>query len=81
MLIKEIILADIPDFRAVGTNATMLGFANFTLSKPKFSSKNQTVSAFLTAKSIQLNTDFQVNAKIIVPINEKGYLKIVTSNF
>lgn len=81
MIIKEVVLADIPDFRAIATNAAMLGFANFSLSNAKFNAKNQTMSSFLRCKTIHLDTDFHVSAKIVVPINEKGRLKINTGRY
>lgn len=75
MFIEEVIVADIRDFRATARNCDLQGLANFTLSNFKVNSQNQTIGGDLIFDQLTFDSEFQVLAKIIVPIKENGMVK------
>lgn len=75
---KEIKLAELDDFQAVATNCKLSGLSNFTLKSFVADFDKKMFKMELTFPKVIMESDYDVKAKIIVPINEKGPIKTIT---
>lgn len=81
MFLEKVPLANIPDFRTIATNCSLRGLADYNLTSFKINTANQTMTGKLIFKKMNFDADLQVDAKIIVPINQKGYMTSETGDY
>lgn len=74
LFVEEIPLADIPNFKAGATNCQLGGLSNYKVVSLKIDIDNHTIDTELLFPKIFLDADYDVKARIIVPIHEKGPL-------
>ncbi|XP_014239030.1 putative beta-carotene-binding protein [Trichogramma pretiosum] len=78
--VEEIALANLDDFRAVATNVKLRGLSTFEIRYLKVDLKKQRIDIELVFPKVYMNSDYDVKAKILVPIHEKGPIDTVTDN-
>lgn len=81
MDVDEIALADLPDFKAVATNVKLSGLSNFIVKYLKIDLDNTRIDLDIVFPKIFMKSDYDVKARILVPINEKGPIDITTGMF
>jgi hypothetical protein len=81
LYIDSIPLANINDFQAIATNVKLSGLSDFKITFMHVNLKEQKIDVEILFPKILLDSDYDVKAKIIVPINEKGPIKCATSKY
>ena len=76
--IDEIALVNLKDFDAVATNAKVSGLSKFQIKYLQVDLNSRKIDINIVFPKIILNSDFNVNARILVPISEKGPINLTT---
>ncbi|KAJ8673665.1 hypothetical protein QAD02_004927 [Eretmocerus hayati] len=80
MEVEEIPLSELKDFRAVAYNVKLSGVSNFKIKFLHVDLEKQQIDLEIIFPKIIMNSDYDVNAKILVPIHEKGPIQTITEN-
>ncbi|CAB0032140.1 unnamed protein product [Trichogramma brassicae] len=78
--IEELPMADLDSFKASATDVKVRGMSNFTIKNLKVKLQDHKIHIEVVFPRIQLNSDYNVKAKILVPIAEKGPIELVSEN-
>ena len=78
LLVEEMALADLNDFRAVATNCKVRGLSNFTIKYLHVDLENKKIDLEAVFPKVYLDSDYDVKAKIVVPIHQKGPINTIT---
>ena len=78
LIIEEMVLLNSSQIRAVANNCKVQGLSNFKVKYLKIDLKNQLFDLETVFEKINLDLDYDVNAKIIVPINQKGSINLIS---
>ncbi|XP_058803122.1 uncharacterized protein LOC131671030 [Phymastichus coffea] len=76
----EVILATLPDFTAVAKNLTLNGLSNFEIRHLNIDLEKNRIDLELLLAKVLMKSDYNVKARIIVPINEKGPIDLTSEN-
>ena len=79
--IEEIALANLKDFRAVATNVKLHGLSNFQVKYLQVDLEKRKIDIAIIFPKVIMKSDYDVAAKILVPINEKGPINIITGYY
>ena len=79
--VDEIPLANLPEFRAVATDVKLSELSNFDVKYLMVDLKNQKIDLEIVFPRVTLDADYDVKAKILVPINEKGPISVLTGMY
>lgn len=80
LYVDEIALASLDDFHAIATNVKIRGLSKFDVKYLKIDLKNQKIDFELNFNKVYMDADYDVKAKILVPIKEKGPIKTIAEN-
>ncbi|XP_014237741.1 uncharacterized protein LOC106659624 [Trichogramma pretiosum] len=78
--IEELPMANLDSFKASATNVKISGLSNFTIITYNVRLQEQKIYMDVIFPRVQLNADYNVKAKILVSIAEKGPIDMVTEN-
>lgn len=73
-------LVDSVGIKAYARNVKLYGFSNFVMDKLNLDLDKKQIDVLVHFKELQLEGDYDVNAKIVVPISAQGPVKIDTGN-
>ena len=79
--VEEIALANLNDFRAVATNVKLSGLSYFQIKNLQVDLKSRKIDITIVFPKVSMKSDYDVKARILVPINEKGPINIVTGSY
>lgn len=74
-------LTDTPDFKAGASNITIYNALDFEVRGLNVDLENQKIEVRLFFKKLRLTGDYEVKAKIIVPVEGTGPIEIDNSKF
>ncbi|XP_015604907.1 protein takeout [Cephus cinctus] len=77
MKFKKIALSDTPNFRAIAQDVKLYGLSDFTVTSLKTDLNNKRIDLNVIFKDIKLNAEYDVSARIVVPIAGTGPIEIV----
>ena len=80
LFVEEVALANLDDFRAVATNIKLRGLSSFNIKHLKVDLEKQKIDIEVNFPKVYMDSDYDVKAKIIVPINEKGPINTITDD-
>ncbi|XP_011498701.1 PREDICTED: uncharacterized protein LOC105362873 [Ceratosolen solmsi marchali] len=80
LFVDSIAIANINDFQALATNVKLGGLSSFHIKHMHVDLKDQRIDVEIIFPKISMDSDYNVKAKIIVPINEKGPIKCTTND-
>ncbi|XP_058803121.1 putative beta-carotene-binding protein [Phymastichus coffea] len=80
LYVEEIALADLADFKAIAYNVKLRGLSNYVIKYLKVDLDKATIDLDILFPKVFMTSDYDVKAKILVPINEKGPIDITTDN-
>lgn len=78
LFLKGLPLSDTETFRAHADNVTVWGLTNFEVIKFHDDFDKMKLDIEVRFKKIELDADYDINAKILVPIKGNGPIHIVT---
>ncbi|XP_003699596.2 uncharacterized protein LOC100875174 [Megachile rotundata] len=78
--IAEMKLTDQPTFKAVATNISISGLLTYHVNHLHYDLKKQQIDLDVRFDNIKLDALYNVDAKILVPINGKGPLTLTTKD-
>lgn len=79
-VMDKVQLANFPNFKAYGTNITIYGFPTYHINYLHFDTDKRQVDVDLTFKEIRMEAEYNVSARIIIPIEGSGPIHLVTKN-
>ena len=79
MHVDRMELADLPNFKASAHDVKLYGLSDFHINKLHLDTKKQQIDVELTFKQVTLDADYDVDAKILVPVAGTGPINIVAS--
>ena len=80
MFIDRVQLADLPNFKASARDVKLYGLSNFKINKLNLDLEKQQIDVELTFKEVTLEAEYDVNAKILVPVAGTGPINIVAGS-
>lgn len=80
MILDKITLSDSNNFRAIAQNVKLHGLSNFQAKFLHVDLENKRLDIDLIFKKVKLNADYNVNARIVVPIGGTGPIDIVADD-
>ncbi|XP_014210435.1 uncharacterized protein LOC106640805 [Copidosoma floridanum] len=80
MEMEEMTLAQLDTFKAVATNCKISGLSNFYYKHYHADFEKKQFDMELVFPEVIMNADYDVKAKILVPINEKGPIQTVSKD-
>ncbi|KAL7305738.1 hypothetical protein TKK_0001989 [Trichogramma kaykai] len=78
--IDNLVMADIDNFHAYATNVTLGGLSEFKINLMNVDLESGKVDIEFVFPKIHLKSNYEVKAKILIPINEKGPIDLITEN-
>lgn len=78
LVIDRIVISDLEEFRAIAINVTMRGLWNYDLHELRMNFENQSVWMNTTFPKSYIDSLYDVRAKLIVNVEEKGMVSFVT---
>ena len=78
LVIKHLPFADTPQLKAYGTDVKLYGLADYDAKSVKIDLVNKRLDIEVSFKKIIIDADYDVKAKILVPIEGHGPIHIVT---
>ncbi|XP_076238611.1 uncharacterized protein LOC143181837 [Calliopsis andreniformis] len=79
-VIDKVQLADMPNFKAVGTNIKLYGMSKYHLNNLHVDLKKHTLDIDLSFDENRMEAIYNISAKLLVPINEQGPIKLTAKN-
>lgn len=79
MYMDNVSLADLPNFKAFARDVRLHGLSNFIVDNLHSDLEKNQFEVELTFKEVTLKADYDVNAKILVPVAGTGPINIVAS--
>lgn len=81
MYIDRVALADLPNFKAFARDVKLYGLSNFIVNRLHSDLEKNTFTVEVTFKEVTLKADYDVNAKILVPVAGTGPINIIASKY
>ncbi|XP_031842216.1 uncharacterized protein LOC116431228 [Nomia melanderi] len=71
-VLEELTLADLPNFKAIGHNVKVYGLPTYNIESLHLNLDEKFITMKLLFKDIHMVADYDLNAKILIPISGKG---------
>ncbi|XP_078043378.1 uncharacterized protein LOC144473402 [Augochlora pura] len=79
-VIDRVQLADFPNFKAYGTNIKIYGFPTYHIKSMHLDTEKRQLDVVLTFDEIRMEAEYNVSARILIPIEGSGPIHLVTKN-
>ncbi|XP_058810219.1 uncharacterized protein LOC131675286 [Phymastichus coffea] len=76
--VSKIVLSDRKDFRAVATQVSLSGLSEFRIQSTNLDLEQHRIDFQVLFERVSMKANYDVKAKIVVPIAERGPLDVVT---
>lgn len=81
LVIDKIVISDLEEFRAIAINVTMGGLWNYELHELRMNFENKSIWINTTFIKSYIDSLYDVKAKLIVDVEEKGLVSFVTGKY
>lgn len=78
--VKNVVLADRPNFKARADNVKIYGFENFNLEDINIDLDKRILIMIVSVDHIRIEADYDINAKILIPVAGHGPVEMKTDN-
>ncbi|CAK9833903.1 Putative beta-carotene-binding protein [Anthophora retusa] len=80
LIINKVVLADMPNFKALGSNIKLSGLTNYRINHLHVDLKKQQIDIDLTFPESRMEAIYNITARILVPIVGKGPISLTAKD-
>lgn len=78
LFMAKVALAELRDFKAFARNVSLFGLSKYNINDLEVGLEKKQMEIDLTFPEVRLTADYDVNAKILVPISGRGPIDILS---